>query len=73
MGLQAEDIELVHRVVGTKHVFTSPQVPELHVSHADRQTAFDCIQPALDAIAEVKARLDHGGAPRHQPGRRAFG
>ena len=56
MSLKAENIELVHRVVGSKHVFTSPDVPQLHVSHADYQTAYDAIQSALDMFARMEER-----------------
>jgi hypothetical protein len=56
MSLKVENIKLVHRVVGTKHVFTSPDVPQLHVSHADRQTAFNAIQSALDMFARMEER-----------------
>ncbi len=73
MGWHVEDIRLVHRVVGTKHVFISPDLPELHVSHADRDVAFEGVQPALDVIAEVKARLGHDDTPRSSSGQRAFG
>lgn len=56
MTLKVEDIQLVHRVVGSKHVFTSPDVPELHVSHADRETALDAVQSALDMFARMEER-----------------
>ncbi len=42
MSSGVETVRLVHRVVGAKHVFTSPDVPELHVSHADYETAREC-------------------------------
>jgi hypothetical protein len=58
MAIQAEKIRLVHRVVGTKHVFTSPDVPELHISHADEATALADIQPALDALDRIKSRIE---------------
>ncbi len=56
-SLRADVIHLDHRVIGGKHVFTSPDVPELHISHADEATARADIQPALDALARTKARL----------------
>ncbi len=56
MLFRTENIRLKHRVVGTKHVFTSPDVPELHVSHADRDKAYESIQSALDMFARMKAR-----------------
>ncbi len=58
MSIRAEDIRLEHRVVGTKHVFTSPDVPELHISHADEATARADIQPALDALERIKQRIE---------------
>lgn len=57
MSLRVEDIKLEHRVVGTKHVFTSPDVPHLHVSHANKQTAFEAIQSALDMFEAMERRL----------------
>jgi len=51
------DIRIAHRVVGTKHVFTSPDVPGLHVSHADKQVAEDAIQPTLDMIDAMQRRI----------------
>ncbi len=56
MALRVEDINLTHRVVGTKHVFTSPDVPGLHVSHSDKQIAYDAIQSALDMFARMEER-----------------
>jgi hypothetical protein len=56
MTLKVEDIQLVHRIVGSKHVFTSPDVPGLHVSHGDRQTALDAVQSALDMFARMEER-----------------
>lgn len=55
--LRVEDIRLVHRVVGTNHVFTSPDVPELHVAHRDYETARADVEPALVALHEVKNRI----------------
>ncbi len=66
MGLRVENIRLVHRVVGTKHVFTSPDVPELHISHADKDVAYASLQPALDALAAVKTRVSAREAVRRQ-------
>jgi len=58
MGFKVEEITLVHRKVGTKHVFTSPQVPELHVSHEDKEVALSYVQPALDVIERMRARAE---------------
>jgi hypothetical protein len=66
MGIRVEDIELVHRVVGTKHVFTSPDVPELHISHAEEEVARANIQPALDLLEEMKNRVKARETVRQQ-------
>ncbi len=57
MGIRAEKIRLEHRVVGAKHVFSSPDVPELHISHADEVVARADIRPALDALGRMKQRI----------------
>lgn len=54
--MRAEDVKLVRRKVGAAFVITSPDVPELHVSHFDPVTAAAGIQDALDLIERVKAR-----------------
>jgi hypothetical protein len=57
MSIRAGDIRLVHRLVGTKHVLTSPDVPELHISHEREEVARANVQPALDLLAQMKARV----------------
>ncbi|MFJ7441449.1 hypothetical protein ACIQW5_27915 [Methylorubrum thiocyanatum] len=57
MSIRVEDIEITYRIVGSKHVFTSPDVPALHVSHADKNVAYADIQPALDALERIEARI----------------
>jgi len=57
MSSGAETVRLVHRVVGTKHVFTSPDVPELHVSHADYERARASVEPAIEMVARMKNRV----------------
>ncbi len=71
MGFRVEDIRLVHRVVGTKHVFTSPDVPELHISHADERVAYQNIQPALDLLDQMKQRIEARRRVRDQMRERA--
>lgn len=56
MMLRAENTRLDHRVIGTKHVVTSPDVPYLHVSHSDKQAAFDSVQSALDMFELMEKR-----------------
>ncbi len=71
MGTQAEDITLVHRVVGTKHVLTSPDVPELHISHEREEVARANVQPALDLLAQMKARVEARETVRRRKRERA--
>lgn len=56
MSIRVEDIDLVHRVVGAQHVFTSPDVAELFVAHADEETARSRVQGVLDMIEQMKQR-----------------
>lgn len=71
MAICVEDIRLVHRKVGTKHVFTSPDVPELHISHADEAVARANLQPALDALEEIQERIRAREAVEEQKRERA--
>jgi hypothetical protein len=54
--VKSDAIKLVHRVIGTKHVYTSPDVPALHVSHADQATALSGVQSALDMLSNMEVR-----------------
>ncbi|BDA84239.1 hypothetical protein Sa4125_17810 [Aureimonas sp. SA4125] len=58
MPLRVSDITIVHEIVGGHHMFTSPEVPELHVVNADRALAEGSLQPALDMIERMKARME---------------
>jgi hypothetical protein len=44
-------VRLVHRIVGSYHVFTSPDVNGLHVSAASEADAQRAVIAMLDAIA----------------------
>jgi hypothetical protein len=57
MSIRVEDIHLDHRIIAGKHVITSPEVPELHVAHADCDTALACVQPTLDTLAGMRERV----------------
>ena len=37
-------------------MYTSPDVPSLHVSHADQETALAAVESALEMIARMEAR-----------------
>lgn len=52
MGLKIE-----HRVVGTQHVFTSPDLPGLFVAHRDRDTAEADVPAAIDMLRRMEQRL----------------
>ena len=73
MSIQVSDIRLVHRVVGRKHVITSPDVPELHVSHADEAIALANVQPALNVLGQIKARNAARATVRARMRERAVG
>ena len=50
-------VRLLCRRVGAKFVFTSLDVPELHISHADVEEARLSVPSAVEGIARVKRRL----------------
>ena len=50
------DIRLEHRVVGTQHVFTSPDVPGLYVAHADRDAAERHVPEAIEMLRRMQER-----------------
>lgn len=52
MGLKIE-----HRVVGTQHVFTSPDLPGLFVAHRDRDQAEADLPAAIDMLRGMEKRL----------------
>lgn len=56
MSIKVNDIQLVHRIIAGQHVLTSPDVLELHVSHADERVARNSVQSALDMLSRMKER-----------------
>ena len=52
--MELHEIRLVHRVVAGRHVFTSPDMPELWVAHADLEVAKSEIEPVVRAIRAAK-------------------
>ncbi len=52
MGFKIE-----HRVVGTQHVFTSPDLPGLFVAHRDRDQAEADVPAAIDMLRGMEQRL----------------
>jgi hypothetical protein len=52
MGLKIE-----HRVVGTQHVFTSPDLPGLFVAHRDRDQAEADVPAAIEMLRRMEQRL----------------
>lgn len=57
ISIRVEDVRLERREIGGKHVITSPDVPELHVAHADAQMALASVQPTLDTLAKMRERV----------------
>lgn len=51
------EVRIEHRVVGTQHVFTSPDVPGLFVAHADRETAQRDVPAAIEMLKRMQERL----------------
>ena len=51
------EIRIEHRIVGTQHVFTSPDVPGLIVAHRDRDTAEADVPAAIDMLRVMEQRL----------------
>ena len=49
-------IRLIEQKIGAKWVITSPDVPELHISHADLKTAQDSVTPALELLQQMNQR-----------------
>lgn len=43
-------------MIGGQHVFTSPDMPELWVTHADLATAKSEIEPVMQAILRLKGQ-----------------
>jgi hypothetical protein len=52
MGLKIE-----HRVVGTQHVFSSPDLPGLFVAHRDREQAEADLPAAIEMLRQMERRL----------------
>lgn len=50
-------LKIEHRVVGTQHVFTSPDLPGLFVAHRDRDTAEADVPAAIDMLLAMERRL----------------
>lgn len=50
------DIRVEHRIVGTQHVFTSPDLPGLYVAHADKAVAESSVPEAVAMLRAMAAR-----------------
>ncbi|MFA6964841.1 hypothetical protein [Bosea sp. (in: a-proteobacteria)] len=50
------DIRVEHRIVGTQHVFTSPDLPGLYVAHADKAVAERSVPEAVAMLRAMAAR-----------------
>lgn len=51
-----DNIRLEHKKVGEQHVFTSPDVPGLHVAHADYETARASVPSAVEMLERMRSR-----------------
>ena len=45
-----------HRMAGSQHLFTSPDLPGLYVAHADEAVARADIQPAIETLRAMERR-----------------
>jgi len=54
--MEAQLIRLEHKMVGGQHVFTSPDMPELWVTHAELDIAKSEIEPVMQAIMRLKGQ-----------------
>lgn len=67
MGRLVSDIRIEHRFIGTKHVFTSPDVKGLFVVHSDKERARNNIQSALDMLDRMEERIKMGRLGTSEP------
>jgi hypothetical protein len=51
-----EKVRIEHRVVGTLHLFTSPDVPGLFVADSDRATAERDVPAAIEMLRRMNGR-----------------
>lgn len=51
-----ENIRLEHNTVGGQHVFTSPDMPGLHVAHSDYDTAKASVPSAIEMLKRMRDR-----------------
>ncbi len=56
--MERREVRLDHRVVRGRHVFTSPDMPELWVAHEDLEIAKSEIEPVMRAIRAAKGEAD---------------
>jgi hypothetical protein len=47
---------LVHEVIGSQHVYTSPDVPGLYVAHSDQQTALKGVPGSIKMLMSMTER-----------------
>ena len=53
--------EIVHKMIGDFHVFTSPDIPGLYVADKNKEVAESRVQPTIDALARMaeRKRIEH--------------
>lgn len=51
------EVRIEHCVLGSQHVFTSPDVPGLFVAHTDRETAERDVPAVIDMLKRMQERL----------------
>lgn len=53
-----DGVRYMARKIGTKWVYTSPDVPELHISHENRDVAFNDLYPTLVKLREMQDKIN---------------
>lgn len=46
-------VRIWHKQVGASHIFTSPDLPGLHIGDPELRRAFDMISPAVSLLVEA--------------------
>lgn len=51
--------EIIHKMVGEYHVFTSPDIPGLYVADKDKDVAESRIEPTIAALRRMSERKNN--------------
>ena len=51
-------LRLIVERIGSQWLVTSPDLPELHVAHAEQEVALSSVPGAVDALKRVQRRFE---------------